>query len=180
MALRRRTFAIAATLGAALTTTACGGMFLGAPEAPPAGVEAILGHAVSDRTQAALETPTAAPTLSDDSTTDQFKANWARAVARIQASKKGFKGQGFTYIKADSEVAVKSWTTSGDTAQAHFTETTTLYLASAANGPSDVPTKYVAKETATFKRAGQGWVLDRVTSDEGQHGLSMTEVDIAP
>ncbi|WP_422933473.1 hypothetical protein [Sinomonas sp. P47F7] len=169
MALRRRTLAIAATLGAALTTTACGGMFLGAPEATPAGIEAILGHAVNDRSQACLETPTAPPTLSPDSTTDRFKANWARVVAHIQESKKGFKGFGFSYIKASSEVELKSWATSGDTAQAHFTETGTMYLASAASGPSDVPTKYKVKEKATFTRTDRGWALDSLTSDEGDH-----------
>ncbi|MDQ4502223.1 hypothetical protein [Sinomonas sp. ASV322] len=180
MAGLRNALAIAATLGAVLTTTACGGLSLAAAETPPAGIEAILAHAVNDRIQACLETPTAPPTLSPDSTTDRFKANWVRVVAHIQQSKTGFKGFGFTYIKASSEVTLKSWASSGDTARARFTETGTMYLASAANGPSDVPTKYVAKESATFTRTDHGWVLDTLTSDEGDHAMaSMPIVDIA-
>lgn len=179
MASGRRIAAIAATLSALLTTTACGGASFSAPEAVPTGVETAIDHAVSDRVQTALEVPTASPTLTPDSTTDQFKAGWARAVARIQESKKGFKLKGFTYISTSSKVAVTSWTTAGDTGRAHFTETTTLYLASATSGPSAVPTGYTANETATFKRTNHGWVLDSIVSDEGQHGQPMAEVDIS-
>jgi hypothetical protein len=179
MASRRRTAAIAAALGALLTTTACGAAPFGAPEAVPAGVETLIDHAVNDRVQTALEVPTSSPTLAPDSTTDQFKAGWARAVARIQESKKGFKLKGFTYISTSSRVSVRSWTTAGDTGRAQFTEATTLYLASTTSGPSAVPTEYTANETATFKRTNHGWVLDSLVSDEGQHGQPMAEVDIS-
>lgn len=149
------------------------------PAPAPQGLGDILTAAVTDRNQGVLEKPSAAPSLAAGKSTDHFKSNRSKAATEAGARKQRFKSLGFTYTAATSSITVTSWSTSGNTALADFSERTELTLKSDSTGTSSVPSTYTAKETAQFVSDGAGgWTLDQITAANGQV-LPMAVVDIS-
>jgi hypothetical protein len=168
MRYRRTSAAIAVLLGLALSGCQ--------PDAGPLTVEssasavpspssselaAIIQTAVEDRNGTVLDTPPA-PRLADGQATAAYLAKRARDLPVVARSKAGFKSMGFWYTDFSTTITVESVEVTGSTASVHFKELTEEHQASAANGPSNVPSGYSVPKTATFRASADGWQLDSI------------------
>jgi hypothetical protein len=137
---------------------------------------AIVQAAIEDRNGTALDVPPA-PRLADGQATAAYRAKRARDLPVVARSKAGFKSMGFWYTDFSTTVMVESIEVTGPTASVDFKELTEEHQASAANGPSSVPTDYSLPQTATFRASPDGWQLDSITPSVHGGGLPMSVVD---
>ncbi|GAA4035483.1 hypothetical protein GCM10023063_19960 [Arthrobacter methylotrophus] len=122
---------------------------------------AIIQTAVEDRNGTVLDVPPA-PRLAEGQTTAAYRAKRGRDLPVVARSKAGFKSKGFWYTDFSTKITVESVEVTGSTASVHFKELTEEHQASAANGPSNVPSGYSVSETATFRGSADGWQLDSI------------------
>jgi len=80
----------------------------------------------------------------------------------VARSKAGFKSMGFWYTDFSTTITVETVEVTRPTASVHFKELTEEHQASAANGPSNVPSGYSVPQTATFQASADGWQLDSI------------------
>ena len=92
-------------------------------------------------------------------------------------AKDGSKSMGFWYTSFSTTVTVESVEVSGSEASVRFKDLTEQYQASAANGPSSVPSGYTLPQTATFQANGDGWQLDSIAPVVHGGGLPMSVVE---
>jgi hypothetical protein len=178
-----RTLAVvAALLGLALSgcQPATGRLTAGssavAPSPSSAQLAAIVQAAVEDRNGTVLDPP-AAPRLADGQTTAAYRAKRERDLRVVALSKAGFKSAGFWYTSFSTTVTVESIEVTGSEASVHFKELTEEYLASTANGPSNVPSGYSLPQIATFRASPDGWQLDRIAPSVRGGGMPMSVVE---
>ena len=95
----------------------------------------------------------------------------------VALSKAGFKSAGFWYTSFSTTVTVESIEVAGSEAGVRFKELSGEYLASTANGPSNVPSVYSLPQIATFLVSADGWQLDSIAPSEGGGGLPMSVVE---
>ncbi|MDP9905582.1 hypothetical protein [Arthrobacter bambusae] len=131
------------------------------PNPSSAELAAIIKTAVEDRNGTVLDNPSA-PRLEDGQTTAACRAKRARDLPVVVRSKAGFRSKGFWYTDFSTKITVESVEVTGPTASVHFKELTEEHQASAANGPSKVPSGYSVSETATFRASADGWQLDSI------------------
>jgi len=129
---------------------------------PAAAVPSPSSSELSAIIQAALDVPPA-PHLGDAQSTAAYRAKRARDLPVVARSKAGFKSMGFWYTDFSTTITVESIEVTGSEASVHFKELTEEHQASAANGPSNVPTGYSLPQTATFRASSEGWQLDSIT-----------------
>ncbi|MDQ0211912.1 hypothetical protein [Arthrobacter bambusae] len=122
---------------------------------------AIIQTAVEDRNATVLDNPPA-PRLVEGETTAAYRAKRARDLPVVARSKAGFKSKGFWYTDFSTKIMVESVEVGGSTASVHFKELTEEHQASAANGPSNVPSGYSVSQTAMFLASVDGWQLDSI------------------
>lgn len=148
------------------------------PTLTSAEAQSVLDAAVRDRTAGVLPTPAPdGPSLDETKSSDKFKAARDRERVVVAERKVKFHRVGFHYTSAVTTVLVTEVSGTASRATVRFDETGTLFLASDATGPSDVPEQYRIHATATFLRTGHGWVLDEVLPDDGPFGLPFSMVD---
>lgn len=183
MTYRRSLAAIAVLLGFALSgcQPVAGPLTVGSPAAAvpsPSSSElsAIIQTAVEDRNGTALDVPPA-PHLGDAQSTAAYRAERARDLPVVARSKAGFKSMGFWYTDFSTTITVESIEVTGTEASVHFKELTEEHQASAANGPSNVPSGYSLPQTATFRASADGWQLDSITPLVHGGGLPMSIVE---
>jgi hypothetical protein len=145
------------------------------PSVSSAEFTVIIQAAVEDRNGTVLDT-LPAPRLADGQATEAYIAKRARDLPVVTRSKAGLKSSGFWYTSTSTTVTVDSIDVSGPEAIIQFTELTEEYLASAANGPSNVPSGYSLPQTATFRTSSDGWQLDSIVPSEHGFGLPMSIV----
>ena len=145
--------------------------------ATPSSAEfaATLQTAVEDRNGTALDTPPA-PRLPEAKATADYRAKRDRDLPVVTQSKARFKSFGFWYTSFSTTVTVESMEVKGAEASVHFKELTEQHLASAANGPSNVPEEYSLPQIATFRASADGWQLDSITPVGNNFGLPMSIV----
>ncbi|MGM7775891.1 hypothetical protein ACSVHC_07705 [Arthrobacter sp. KNU-44] len=131
------------------------------PSPSSSELTAIIQTAVEDRNGTVLDVPPA-PRLTDAQTTTAYRAKRARDFPVVARSKAGFKSKGFWYSDFTTKITAESVEVTGSTASVHFKELTEEHQASAANGPSNVPSGYSVSETATFRASPDGWQLDSI------------------
>ncbi|MCX2750013.1 hypothetical protein OOZ51_19690 [Arthrobacter sp. MI7-26] len=146
------------------------------PSPSSAELAAIVQTAVEDRNGTVLDAPPA-PRLADTQTTAAYRAKRARDLPVVARSKAGFKSMGFWYTDFSTKITVESVEVTGWTASVHFKELTEEHQASAANGPSNVPSGYSLPQTATFRASAEGWQLDSIDPSEHGGGLPMSIVE---
>lgn len=184
MTYRRTSAAIAVLLGLALSGCQ--------PAAGPATVESspaavsrpsssaelttIIQTAVEDRNGTVLENPPA-PRLAEGQATAAYLAKRARDLPVVARSKAGFKSMGFWYTDFSTKITVESAEVTGSTASVHFKELTEEHQASAAKGPSNIPSGYSLPQTATFRASADGWQLDSIAPSVHESGLRMSIVE---
>jgi hypothetical protein len=174
--------AVAALLGFALSgcQPATGSLTVGSPVAVPSSSSsefaAIIQTAVEDRNGTVLDT-LPAPRLADGQATAAYRAKLVRDLPEVTRSKAGFKSSGFWYTSFSTTVTVESIEVTGSEAIIHFKELTQEYLASTANGPSNVPSGYSLPQTATFRASTDGWQLDSIAPSVHGFGLPMSIVE---
>ena len=95
----------------------------------------------------------------------------------VARSKAGFKSRGFGYTDFSTTITVESVEVSGSEASVTFKELTEEHQASAANGPSNVPSGYSLAQAATFRAPADGWQLDSITPSTHGGGLPMSIVE---
>ncbi|MEO5993086.1 MAG: hypothetical protein ABIP92_06025 [Arthrobacter sp.] len=183
MTYRRTSAATAVLLGLVLSgcQSAAGPLTV---ESPPAAVPspssseltAIIQTAVEDRNGTVLDTPPA-PRLTEGQATAAYLAKRARDLPVVARSKAAFKSTGFWYTDFSTKITVESVEMTGSTASVHFKELTEEHQASAANGPSNVPSGYSVPQTATFRAAADGWQLDSIAPSVHGGGLPMSIVE---
>jgi hypothetical protein len=183
MTCRRGEAAIAVLVGLALAgcQPAAGPLPVAAPVVAvpsPSSSEltAIIRAAVEDRNGTALDVPPA-PRLADAQTTATYRAKRARDLPVVARSKAGFRSMGFWYTNFSTTITVESVEVTGATASVHFKELTEEHQASAANGPSNVPSGYSLPQTATFRATAHGWQLDSLSPSVHGGGLPMSVVE---
>ncbi|MGO4582958.1 hypothetical protein AB4Z38_03570 [Arthrobacter sp. 2RAF6] len=147
-----------------------------APSPSSAELEAIVQTAVEDRNGTVLDTPQA-PRLADRQTTAAYRAKRGRDLPVVERSKARFRSLGFWYTSFTTKVTVESIEVTGSKAIVHFKEQTEEYLASAANGPSRVPSGYSVSQNATFRASADGWQLDSIDPSEHGGGLPVSIVE---
>ncbi|UZX03585.1 hypothetical protein F8G81_13890 [Arthrobacter sp. CDRTa11] len=145
------------------------------PSGSPSEFTVIIQAAVEDRNGTVLDTPPA-PRLADEQATEAYLTKRARDLPAVTRSKAGFKSSGFWYTSFSTKVTVESVNVSGSEAIIQFTELTEEYLASTANGPSNVPSSYSLPQTARFRTSKDGWQLDRIAPSKPGFGLPMSIV----
>jgi len=145
--------------------------------ATPASAEfaGIIQTAVEDRNGAVLDTPPA-PRLPDGKTTADYRAKRDRDLPVVAQSKARFKSFGFWYTSFSTTLTFESTEIKGAEASVHFKELTEQHLASAANGPSNVPEGYSLPQIATFRASAEGWQLESITPVGKNFGLPMSIV----
>src|SRR6478752_6665186 len=136
---------------------------------------ATLQTAVEDRNGTALDTPPA-PRLPEAKATADYRAKRDRDLPVVTQSKARFKSFGFWYTSFSTTVTVESMEVKGAEASVHFKELTEQHLASAANGPSNVPEGYSLPQIATFRASAEGWQLDSIAPVGNNFGLPMSIV----
>lgn len=146
-----------------------------APSPSSAEFTPIIQTAVEDRNGTVLDVPPA-PRLADAQTTAAYRAKRARDLPVVARSKAGFKSMGFWYTDFSTKITVESVEVTGSTASVHFKELTEQHQASAANGPSNVPSGYSVSETATFRASADGWQLDSIAPSAPEGLLPMSIV----
>jgi hypothetical protein len=178
----RTSAAVAALLAFALSgcQPAAGPLTPGSPAAVPSPssseLAAIIRAAVEDRNGTVLDTPSA-PRLADGQATAAYRAKRERDLPVVARSKAGFKSAGFWYTSFSTTVTVESIDVTGSEASVHFKELTEEYLASTANGPSNVPSGYSLPQIATFRASADGWQLDSIAPSVHGGGLPMSIVE---
>ena len=80
---------------------------------------------------------------------------------------------GFRYTDFSTTITVETVEVTGSAASVHFKESTEQHQASAANGPSNVPSGYSVPQTATFRASADGWQLDSIATSVHGGGLPM-------
>lgn len=120
-----------------------------------AGLVAFL-LALEDRNGTLLDNPPA-PRLAEGQATSAYLDKRARDLPVAARSKAGFKSMGFWYTDFSTKITVESVDVTGSTASVHFKELTEEHQASAANGPSNVPSGYPVPQTASFRASAKGW-----------------------
>lgn len=140
-----------------------------------AALSAIIQGALEDRNGAVLDTPPA-PRLPQGQMTAAYRTKRARDLPVVERSKARLKSAGFWYTSFSTTVTVASVEGIGSKAIVHFKEQTEQYLASTANGPSNVPSGYSLPETATFLPSADGWQLESIEPSEQGGGLPMSIV----
>lgn len=173
--------AVAALLGFALSgcQPAAGPLPVGLPAAVPnssSEFTAIIQAAVEDRNGTVLDT-LPAQRLADGQATADYRAKVERDLPVVTRSKAGFKSSGFWYTSFSTTVAVESLEVTGSEVFIHFKELTEEYLASTANGPSNVPSRYSLQQVATFRASTEGWQLDSIAPSVRGFGLPMSIVE---
>jgi hypothetical protein len=156
-----------------------------APVVSPAGTtiatdeaRSLLDASVKDRSAEVLATPVpAAPSLGKGNSSGKFKAKRDKEKPFVAARKERLKGHGFQYTSALTTIQVVEISGTASEATVKFDEFGTLYMASDATGPSDLPEQYRVHETAKFINGGPGWVLDEAAADDGQASLPFSMVD---
>lgn len=183
MTYRRSLAAFGVLLGFALSGCQpdAGPLTVGSPAAAvpsPSSSElsAIIRTAVEDRNGTALDVPPA-PHLDDVQSTAAYRAKRARDLPVVARSKARFKSMGFWYTDFSTTITVGSIEVNGSEASVHFKELTEEHQASAANGPSNVPSSYSLPQTATFRASPDGWQLDSITPSEHGGGSPMSIVE---
>lgn len=148
-----------------------------AAAATPSAAEfaAIIQTAVEDRNGTALDTPPA-PRLPEAKTTADYRAKRDRDLPVVTQSKARFKSVGFWYTSFSTTVTVEPMEVKGAEASVQFKELTEQHLASAANGPSNVPEGYSLPQIATFRASAEGWQLDSIAPVGNNFGLPMSVV----
>jgi hypothetical protein len=168
--------AVATLLGFALSgCQSAGGSPAAGSSASSSEFAVIIQAAVEDRNGTVLDT-LPAPRLADEQATAAYLAKRARDLPVVTRSKAGFKSSGFWYTSFSTNVTVESINVSGSVAIIQFKELTEEYLASTANGPSNVPSGYSLSQTATFRTSTGGWQLDSIAPSEHGFGLPMSIV----
>ena len=173
--------AVAALLGLALSgcQPAAGPVTVGSSAAAPSPssseLATIVQAALEDRNGTVLDPP-AAPRLADGQTTAAYRAKRERDLRVVARSKAGFKSAGFWYTSFSTTVTVESIDVTGSEASVHFKELTEEYLASTANGPSNVPSGYSLPQIATFRASADGWQLDSIAPSVLGGGMPMSVV----
>ena len=137
---------------------------------------AIIQTAVEDRNSTVLDAPRAAR-LDEGQTTAAYRSKRERDLLVVARAKDGSKSMGFWYTSFSTTVTVESVEVSGSEASVRFKELTEQYQASAANGPSSVPSGYTLPQTATFQANGDGWQLDSIAPVVHGGGLPMSVVE---
>ena len=182
--MSRRSVVVAALLGLALAgcqpnagPPSAGPALAAAAVSTPSSAEfaAIIQTAVEDRNGVAMDLPPA-PRLPEGKATAAYRAKRERDLPVVTESKARFKSFGFWYTSFSTTVTVESTESSGTEATVRFKELTEQHLASAANGPSNVPESYSLPQIATFKASAQGWQLDSITPVGNNFGLPMSVV----
>jgi hypothetical protein len=84
---------------------------------------------------------------------------------------------GFWYTDFSTKITVESIEVTGPTASVHFKELTEEHQASAANGPSSVPSVYAIPQIATFRASANGWQVDSIVPSMPGSGLPMSIVE---
>jgi hypothetical protein len=173
--------AVAALLGLGLSACqpAAGPPTVESPAAVPSSSSefaAIIQAAVEDRNGTVLDTPPA-PRIADRQTTAAYRAKRVRDLPVVARSKAAFRSSGFWYTSFSTTVTVESSEVTGSEAMIHFKELTEEYLASTANGPSNVPSGYSLPQTATFQASTDGWQLDSIAPSVHGFGLPMSIVE---
>jgi hypothetical protein len=173
--------AVAALLGFALSgCQPVAGPTVGLPATEPgsssSGFAAIIQAAVEDRNGTVLDT-VPAPRLAEGQSTADYRAKAARDLPVVTRSKAGLKSFGFWYTSFSTTVTVESVEVTGSEAIIHFKELTEEYLASTANGPSNVPSGYSLPQIATFRACTDGWQLDSIAPAVHGFGLPMSIVE---
>lgn len=183
MTCRRRVAAIAVLAGLALSgcQPAAGPLpaaspVVAVPSPSSSELTAIIRTAVEDRNGTALDVPPA-PHLADAQTTAAYRAKRARDLPVVARSKAGFKSMGFWYTDFSTTITVESVEVTGATASVHFKELTEEHQASAAKGPSNVPSGYSLPQVATFRASADGWQLDSIHASVQGGGLPMSVVE---
>ena len=148
-----------------------------AAAATPSAAEfaAIIQTAVEDRNGTALDTPPA-PRLPEAKTTADYRTKRDRDLPVVTQSKARFKSFGFWYTSFSTTVTVEPMEVKGAEASVQFKELTEQHLASAANGPSNVPEGYSLPQIATFRASAEGWQLDSIAPVGNNFGLPMSVV----
>ena len=148
-----------------------------AAAATPSAAEfaSIIQTAVEDRNGTALDTPPA-PRLPEAKTTADYRAKRDRDLPVVTQSKARFKSFGFWYTSFSTTVTVEPMEVKGAEASVQFKELTEQHLASAANGPSNVPEGYSLPQIATFRASAEGWQLDSIAPVGNNFGLPMSVV----
>lgn len=179
----RRTWTAIAVLGLALTgcQPVAGPLAsIAAPTAVPSPslseLTAIIRTAVEDRNGTVLDTPPG-PRLPDGQATAAYLAKRARDLPVVARAKAGFRSTGFWYTDFSTHITVESVQVTGSTASVHFKEMTEEHQASAANGPSNVPSGYSVPQIATFRASASGWQLDSIVPSLHGGGLPMSIVE---
>ena len=187
--MSRRRVVVVALLGLALAgcqpnagapgaeSSSAGPSMTAAAVATPSSAEfaAVIQTAVEDRNGVVLDLPPA-PRLPEGKTTAAYRAKRDRDLPVVTEAKTRFKSFGFWYTSFSTTVTVESTESSGAEATVHFKELTEQHLASAANGPSNVPEGYSVPQVAMFKASAQGWQLDSITPVGNNFGLPMSIV----
>ena len=174
--------AVAAVLGFALSgcQPAAGPISVGLPAVVPSPSSseftAIIQAAVEDRNGTVLDTRPA-PRLAEGQATADYRAKVERDLPAVTRSKAGFKSFGFWYTSFSTTVAVETIEVTGSEAIIHFKELTEEYLASTANGKSNVPSRYALPQIATFRASTDGWQLDSIAPSVRGFGLPMSIVE---
>lgn len=145
------------------------------PSPSSSELTAIIQTAVEDRNGTVLDTPPA-PRLTDGQATAAYLAKRERDLPVVARSKAGFKSKGFWYTDFSTTITVESITVTASTATVQFKELTEEHQASAANGPSNVPSGYSLPQTATFRASADGWQLDSIVPSIHGGGLPMSIV----
>lgn len=183
MTYRRTSASIAVLLGLALSgcqpaagTLTVESSAAAVPSPSSAELTTIIQTAVEDRNGTVLETPPA-PRLAEGQATAAYLAKRARDLPVVTRSKAGFKSMGFWYTDFSTTITVETVEVTGSAASVHFKELTEQHQASAANGPSNVPSGYSVPQTATFRASADGWQLDSIAPSVHGGGLPMSIVD---
>jgi hypothetical protein len=137
---------------------------------------AVIQAAVEDRNSTALDT-LPAPRLAEGQSTADYRAKAVRDLPVVTQSKARLKSFGFWYTSFSTTVMVESVEVTGSEAIIHFKELTEEYLASTANGPSNVPSGYSLPQIATFRASTEGWQLDGIAPAVHGFGLPMSVVE---
>jgi hypothetical protein len=163
MTCRRTSAATAVLLGLALSGCQPAAVPLTAessaaavPSPSSSELTAIIQTAVEDRNGAVLDTPPS-PRLAEGKATAACRAKRARDLPAVTRSKAGFKTMGFWYTDFSTKITMETVEVTGSTASVHFKEWTEAHQASAAKGPSDVPSGYSVPQTPTFRASADGW-----------------------
>lgn len=146
------------------------------PSPSSSELTAIIQTAVEDRNGTVLDSPPA-PRLAGGQATAAYLAKRARDLPVVARSKAGFKSLGFWYTDFSTKITVESVQVTGSTASVHFKEVTEEHQASAANGPSSVPSGYAVPQIATFRASANGWQLDSIVPTLQGGGLPMSMVE---